>query len=119
VITAFAGEFARSWLSCGEYLNGFECFASGLQMVVVGKPGSAQTRELLRAIWGKAMPNHLVVAVESTDELPPNHPAFGKPMENGQSTVYVCQRAACGPAMTSAVALSQALTLPQRAAGAA
>jgi uncharacterized protein YyaL (SSP411 family) len=120
VATAFAGEFGRSWLSCGEYLNGFETFATGLQMVVVGKSGSAATRELLRAIWGKAMPNHLVVTVESTDQLPANHPAFGKPMENGQATVYICQRGNCGPAITSAVALSQALTLPQqRAAGAA
>ena len=26
MLQAFAGEFARNWISCGEYLNGFEIF---------------------------------------------------------------------------------------------
>jgi hypothetical protein len=52
--------------------------------------------------------------VDSTDELPPNHPAFGKPMENGQPTVYLCQRNVCSAPITGAAVLSQALTLPQQ-----
>jgi uncharacterized protein YyaL (SSP411 family) len=117
VLQAFAGEFSRNWISCGEFLNGFECFATGLQMVVVGKRNDARTQELLRAIWGKSMPNRLLVAVENTEELPANHPVFGKPMENGMPTVYLCQRNNCSEAYTSAVALSQALTLPQQPRG--
>ena len=114
VLQAFAGEFARNWISCGEYLNGFETFATGLQMVAVGKRTDARTQELIRAVWGKAMPNRLLVQVDASDELPANHPAFGKPLLNGQPSVYLCQRNMCGEPITSAVALSQMLTLPQQ-----
>jgi hypothetical protein len=119
LLQAFAGEFARNWISCGEYLNGFENFATGLQLVVVGKRSDLRTQELVRAIWGKAMPTRLLVQVENADELPANHPAFGKPMEGGLPTVYICQRNNCGPPVTSEVALAQTLTLPQQRAGAA
>jgi uncharacterized protein YyaL (SSP411 family) len=114
IAQAFAGEFSRNWITAGGFLNGFETFATGLQMVVVGKPDSAATGELIRTIWGKVMPDRLLVRVESTEELAKNHPAYGKPMENGQPTVYLCQRNACSAPITSAVALSQALTLPQK-----
>jgi hypothetical protein len=119
IALAFAGEFDRSWISAGGFLNGFECFATGIQMVVVGKQSNAATRELVRAIWGKSLPDRLLVQVDSTDELPQDHPAFGKPMENGQPTVYLCQRNTCSGPITSAVALSQALTLPQQRGAAA
>jgi uncharacterized protein YyaL (SSP411 family) len=114
IAQAFAEEFTRNWLSAGGFLNGFECFATGMQMVVVGKQSNAATRELVRAIWGKSLPDRLLVQVESTDELPPGHPAFGKPMENGQPTVYLCQRNVCSTPITGAAVLSQALTLPQQ-----
>jgi uncharacterized protein YyaL (SSP411 family) len=114
ILQAFAGEFARSWASCGEFLNGFETFATGLQLVVVGRKDDPRARELVRAIWGKSMPNRLLVQVEASEELPANHPAFGKPMENGQPTVYICQRNMCSSPYTGAVSLSQVLTLPQQ-----
>jgi len=112
ILQAFAGEFDRNWMACGEYLNGFETFATGLQMVVLGD--KARTQELVRAIWGKAMPNRLLVQVDRSDELPPNHPVFGKLMENGRPTVYLCQRSSHSEPITSAVTLAQALTLPQQ-----
>jgi uncharacterized protein YyaL (SSP411 family) len=114
ILQAFAQEFDRNWIACGEYLNGFETFASALQMVVLGD--KSRTQELLRAIWGKAMPNRLLVQVDRSEELPPNHPVFGKLLENGRPTVYLCQRSTPSEPFTSAVALAQALTLPQQRA---
>ena len=114
VLLAFAGEFERNWIACGEYLNGFETFATGLQMVVLGD--KSRTQELVRAIWGKAMPNRLLVQVDRSEELPANHPVFGKLMENGRPTVYLCQRSSHSEPITSAAALAQALTLPQQRA---
>jgi len=55
------------------------------------------------------------VVADSSDALPEGHPAKGQPMQNGQPTVYVCQRNVCSVAITSAVTLSQALTLPPTA----
>ena len=112
ILQAFTQEFDRNWVACGEYLNGFETFASALQMVVLGD--KSRTQELVRAIWGKAMPNRLLVQVDRSEELPPNHPVFGKLMEGGKPTVYLCQRNNHSEPITSAVVLAQSLTLPQQ-----
>lgn len=116
-IDAFADEYARAWASCASYIDSLETAVMGFQVVVVGPRKNPRTRELVRAVWGKALPNRLIYVVESGDALPAGHPAFGKGMQNGAPTVYICQREACSVPITSAVTLSQALTLPPRAAG--
>ena len=121
LLTCVGDEIGRNFMACGELLNGFEYFANGLQIVVLGPRAHGRTQELIHAVWGKALPNRLLVAIETTDALPEGHPAKDKAMQNGQPTVYVCQRNVCSAPITSAVTLSQALTLPaqpqQRAAG--
>ena len=93
-------------------------FATGLQIVVLGHTAS-RTQELVRAIWGKAMPNRLLVQVDRARNCRANHPVFGKPMENGQPTVYLCQRNSLLRAHHQRGRPGQTLTLPQqRAAGA-
>jgi len=57
---------------------------------------------------GVALPDFLAA-------LPTGHPAFGKGMVNGAPTAYLCSRADCSAPITSAVTLSQVLTLPPRA----
>ncbi len=113
LLGAFADEINRNYISCGEMLNGFEYLINGLQIVVLGPRSNARTQELIHAVWGKALPNRLLVVVDSPEALPAGHPARDKVMQNGQPTVYVCQRNVCSPPITSAVTLSQALTLPQ------
>ena len=115
LLDAFADEFGRTWASCASYINGLEIFATGFQIVVVGPRNNPRTQELMRAVWGKALPNRLLYVVESGEALPISHPAFGKGMQNGAPTAYLCQRNACSAPITSAVTLSQALTLPPRA----
>jgi uncharacterized protein len=119
LLDAFADEYGRAWASCASYVNSLEAFSTGFQVVVVGPRQNPRTQELVRAVWGKALPNRLVYVVESGEALPTGHPAFGKGMQNGAPTAYLCQRDICSPPITSAVTLSQALTLPPRAAGSA
>ena len=114
LLDAFADEYGRNWVSCASYINGLENFASGLQVVVVGPRSNSKTQELIRTVWGKALPNRLLYVVETGEALPTGHPAFGKGMQNGAPTAYLCQRNVCSPPITSAVTLSQALTLPLR-----
>jgi uncharacterized protein YyaL (SSP411 family) len=116
ITVTFADEINRNYIAGGEILSGMEYFINALQTVVVGPRSNARTQELIRAIWGRVLPNNLLVLVETTDTLPDGHPAKGKPLENGQPTVYVCQRNVCSPPVTSAVTLSQSLTLPQASA---
>ncbi len=114
-LDAFADEYGRAWASCASYLNSLEAFVSGLQIVIVGPRNNPRTQELMRAVWGKALPNRLLYVVDSSEALPTGHPAFGKGMVNGAPTVYLCQRDTCSTPITSAVTLSQVLTLPPRA----
>jgi uncharacterized protein YyaL (SSP411 family) len=113
IATAFADEINRNYIGAGEMLNGLEYYINALQTVVVGPRSNSRTQELIHAVWGRVLPNNLLVVVESTDALPDGHPAKGKPLQGGQPTVYVCQRDVCSPPVTSAVTLSQSLTLPQ------
>ena len=87
---------------------------SGFQVVIVGPRGNPRTQELMKVVWGKVLPNRLLYVVESGEALPTGHPAFGKGMVNGAPTAYLCSRADCSVPITSAVTLSQVLTLPPR-----
>jgi uncharacterized protein YyaL (SSP411 family) len=115
LLNAFADEYNRAWASCASYINSLEAFVSGLQIVVVGPRNNPRTQELVKAVWGKALPNRLLYVVDSSEALPTGHPAFGKGMQNGAPTAYLCQRNTCSTPITSAVTLSQVLTLPPRA----
>jgi len=114
-LEAFADEYNRAWASCASYLNSLETFVSGFQVVVVGPRNNPRTQELIKVVWGKVLPNRLLYVVDSGEGLPTGHPAFGKGMVNGAPTAYLCSRADCSAPITSAVTLSQVLTLPPRA----
>jgi uncharacterized protein YyaL (SSP411 family) len=54
------------------------------------------------------------MVVDPSDALPEGHPAFGKTMENGQPTAYICQHQNCSAPIANPVTLSQVLQLPPR-----
>ncbi|MGA7711765.1 MAG: thioredoxin domain-containing protein [Rhizomicrobium sp.] len=114
LIGAFAGELPRSFIGMGTYLNGLETVLAGLQIVIVGPKESNKTHELISAVLGRSLPNRLLQVVEPGEALPETHPAFGKAMENGQPTAFVCQHQNCSAPITNAVTLSQVLQLPPR-----
>jgi uncharacterized protein YyaL (SSP411 family) len=114
IVTSFAGELGRSVLAMGTYLNGLETLLSGLQIVIVGPKDSPKTQDLVAAVLGRSLPNRLLMVVGPSETLPETHPAFGKKMENGQPTAYVCQHQNCSAPIANAPTLSQLLQLPQR-----
>ena len=116
LIQAFAGEVPRAYISMGSLLNGLETIMAGMQIVIVGPLSNNKTHELANAVWGRSLPNRLLIVVDPKDSLPEGHPAYGKKMENGQPTAYVCQRMTCSAPITNPVALSQLLQLPAQAA---
>ena len=117
LVEAFSGEPARAFMSMGSYLSGLETVLNGLQIVIVGPLTSPKTHELLNAVLGRSLPHRSLVLADPAQQMPPGHPAFGKAMENGQPTAYICQRQTCSTPITNPVTLSQALLLPQRPAG--
>jgi uncharacterized protein YyaL (SSP411 family) len=115
LVGAFGTELPQGFLGMCSYLNGAETYSSALQIVVFGTRGEPKTQELIRAAWGKALPSKLVIIVEPGQALPPGHPAANLGgMQGGVPTVYVCQGTAASPPITSAVQLSQLLTLPRQ-----
>ncbi|MBI3678555.1 MAG: thioredoxin domain-containing protein [Proteobacteria bacterium] len=116
LIQAFAGEINRAYISMGSYLNGIEFILAGVQIVIVGPIANAKTHQLADAVLGRSLPNKVVMLVDPKETLPEGHPAFGKTMENGQPTAYLCQRNICSQPITNPVQLSQILLLPARVA---
>jgi hypothetical protein len=114
LISSFTAELARSPVGMGTYLNGLETTMAGLQIVIIGPRDAFKTQELISAVLGRSLPNRLLMVFAPGEALPEGHPAFGKAMENGQPTAYICQHQACSPPISNAVTLSQALQLPQR-----
>ncbi|HEX2590812.1 MAG TPA: thioredoxin domain-containing protein [Rhizomicrobium sp.] len=112
----FANEATRVWQSMPAYFNALEQMSMALQIVVIGPPGT-RTREMVQAAFGRSFPNRLVTVVAPDEPLPPNHPAFGKTMQNGVPTAYICQRNSCSPPVVTPVQLSQILQLPQQQRG--
>jgi uncharacterized protein YyaL (SSP411 family) len=112
LVNAFAGEAQRAFISMGAYFKGFEYALTGLHLVVIGPSNNAKTHELTNAIFGRALPNRFVSIVSPEDSFPEGHPMFGKTMQNGQPTAYVCARGTCSAPVTNPVTLSQMLQLP-------
>lgn len=114
IISGFALELGQSFVAMGGYLNGLETLMAGLQIVVVGPRDNGKTQELIAAVRGRSLPTAQLLVVDPADILPEAHPAFGKKMENGQPTAYICQHKQCMAPITNAVTLSQVLQLPAR-----
>lgn len=111
-IQAFSGELVRVPVSMGTFINGLEYVMTGLQIIIVGSRSNPKTSELVQAVLGRSLPNKLLMVVEPEEQLPPNHPAYGKTMVNGVPTAYLCQHATCSAPITNPLQLSQVLQLP-------
>ncbi len=108
----FGNEANRALNGAGSYLAGFEYLLNSLTILVVGHKGHTKTQELLRAYWGKPLPNGMVVQIEPGDPLPADHPATGRGMQGGHPTAYICQAGTCSDGIINAADLAWALTLP-------
>ncbi|MEI9990459.1 MAG: thioredoxin domain-containing protein [Rhizomicrobium sp.] len=109
---AFAGEAQRVFASMPSYFAGLEFAMSGLQLVVIGPPTSAKTHELTDAILGLALPNRFLTVMAPGEAFPSNHSMFGRQMQNGLPTAYICQRGQVSSPVINAVTLTQMLQLP-------
>ena len=108
----FGNEANRVLNGAGGYLSGMEYLMNSLIILVVGHKGHSKTQELVRAFWGKPLPNAMLVQIEPGDVLPAQHPAAGRGMEGGHPTAYICQAGTCSNPFTNAAELAWAMTLP-------
>jgi uncharacterized protein len=108
-VAAFAGDARRSVFGHGALFNGNELLERGLQIVVRGRRGEAQTDALLAALARVSLPNLILSVVAPEAALPPAHPAAGKGQSQGRATAYVCEGPVCSPPIAEASALEEYL----------
>jgi uncharacterized protein YyaL (SSP411 family) len=114
IIDAFSGEVNRAFISMPSYLNSLDTMVNTIQVVIVGPLTNPKTHELVSAVMGRSLPNGMLMLADPNEPLPEGHPAFGKTMQGGVPTAYICYRMACAQPITNPVTLSQALQLPLR-----
>src|SRR5262249_41762680 len=109
-IGAFAGEIQENFFPLSTLLNAADLLAKPLQVVVVGKPGAADTEALLRTVATAAsLPNLVLQILAPEAALPTGHPADGKGMVGGKASVYVCEGPVCSLPFTDPAALAEDL----------
>jgi len=95
ILTAFAVPMIQHPFAFGTMLNAACLLARGMQAVIVGEAGAADTRALLEAAWRAWHPDLVIMAVPATHAFPAGHPASGKTMVAGRATAYVCVNQHC------------------------
>jgi hypothetical protein len=111
LVAAFSGELGRNFFPLATLINSNDFLENALQIVVVGPRDAAATRDLVRAVHDRSLPNRLLQVVAPDAQLPERHPAAGKGMVGGKPAAYVCRGQTCGLPVTHPQGLGTALAL--------
>ena len=63
IVEAFTGDLPNGYLNMATFLCNFEFLHASMQIVIVGAPGDARTRDLVDAVRGQSLPNRLLTMV--------------------------------------------------------
>jgi uncharacterized protein len=100
LIAAFSGELERNFFPLATYLNGIDFLARAAQIVIIGKPDSADTKALAAAIRGSDLANTVLQLLPPGAALPAGHPAHGKVQLGDAATAYLCRGHTCSLPLT-------------------
>ena len=100
LIATFQGEALAQIYGHSSFFNGFEIFVETVQCVLAGDPKDPATIALKRGLFDRGIPNRSVLHVETLDGLPEGHPAYGKSLQDGKPTLYVCRGTRCSLPVT-------------------
>jgi uncharacterized protein len=103
VLTAFAGQ-PDQLAGMPTLLAAADLLEEAATVVIAG-----DSPALLKAALGAPDPAIVVLRAANTNQLPPDHPAFGKTAGSLGAVAYVCRRNVCGLPITDPAALSQTL----------
>ncbi len=82
-------------LGTAGLLNAADTMRRGLQVVIVGRRGVADTEALLKRAFAFSLPARALLVIAPGAAVPDNHPAFGKGQADGRATAYVCRGTVC------------------------
>jgi len=94
MIGLFSGAVEKHPFAYDRMLAGIQAWHAGLvEIAILGPPGDPRTRQLIRTVYSRYLPNKIVVRAERDDDSLPF--LAGKRLLDGQPTAYVCRNYAC------------------------
>ena len=116
LLDAFSGEIPRNVFGTASLLNALDTRLAPVAVVLVAPAGASLAP--MRSVLAAATDLRIVAFVtESTDRLPRDHPARGKPALAGTPTAYVCRGTTCSLPVTEPSALRDLLAAADMPAG--
>jgi uncharacterized protein YyaL (SSP411 family) len=100
LVGTFATTVAANPIGCATFVNNFDTFSKGLQIIIIGDHPAEDTTALLNTINDHSLPGRIVGVVKSEADLVQQHPAKGKTRLDGKATAYVCQGQTCSLPIT-------------------
>ena len=94
-LRSYAGAMMEDVFSTASLSNALDLAIGLVEVVLVAPPGT-DPEPLRRVVFESTDPRIVLFETESTDALPPNHPAHGKAAIGGAPTAWVCRHGACG-----------------------
>ena len=96
------------------YLEALDWYVeTPIEVVIVGRPESDDTRALWNEARAAYLPRHVLVRVAPDDPAPPE-PARNRPARDGRATAYVCKNFTCSAPVTDPGELAGLLTASTR-----
>ena len=101
LFTALSGHLGKNYPSMTALLAAHYAAQHTLSIIIVG-PDSAARHALLQAAWQHPITTRCIVALQDSDGLDAQHPAFAKSPIDGAPTAYICPGARCLAPITTA-----------------
>jgi uncharacterized protein YyaL (SSP411 family) len=108
-LAAVGGSVQVDPLGAAGLLNAADTLRRGLQVVVIGRRGEAETDRLLARTFAFSIPARALLVIPPGQRLPDNHPAHGKGQIEGRATAYVCRGTVCSLPAADADELGQSI----------
>ncbi|MBM3565276.1 MAG: thioredoxin domain-containing protein [Alphaproteobacteria bacterium] len=108
-LAALGGGAVVDPLGTAGIVNAADTLRRGLQIVIVGRRGEADTDALMARAFAASMPARALLTIAPGARLPDNHPAFGKERIDDRATAYVCRGAVCSLPAASADELAETI----------
>ncbi len=110
IIRAFSSELGRNFFPLATFLNNFETLIEAKQIVIIGRRDERETLDLLAVLNEYSLPTKIVNVIESSENLPFDHPAIAKVRKDNKPTAYICTGPVCSEPANSPQDLRSILT---------
>jgi hypothetical protein len=109
LIASFSNRPPEEYAAFATLIGGAALLSQAVQTVIVGAAADPATRRLRRAAIEAGLSDLVLQCIEPGASLPDNHPAHAMIGRAQIPTAFVCQGNRCGPPLTDAGDLKDAL----------